>query len=380
MVPFHRPPWCEIPEGLVFIANLKACPDLTLFNGHMQVFANGATRVSLDRLAIWMVERAMKVGAEQTVREVENYIEADCFDANQILLLSGILIEHSFDLGNHIMIVPQQDIPYFPLRNVCSHYLYNFLPVPKIEAAILRACQHPKQHIVQSAAAETRWQPYLLPTEPLTDAHLCLSLATTDASGSQAIATGIVPADHVPILGGVGWSYITHRSSLMVLPSINGIEGQQAFELHRKFRLLPSDTQDRLRIPLQKLNHYAATRDLPVQAAVDLRTALEAFYLDKSVDGELSERVALRTALFADGDFARRKTLRTAMKRVYTLASNAVHTGHFPKKRAATAPQELEEAAQCLRNALLKVISRCQASISWEDLELHGEGNGNRSL
>ena len=187
-------------------------------------------------------------------------------------------------------------IGYLPSPARASRHAFDMLPLPKIGAALFAFFDTEAAH--SQTEAERGFQPFTVATEPLTDAHLCLALASTEAPGTQAIGTGIVPADHVPVLAGTGWSCPTHRGTVRSLPIIE-VEIEQARGLRHEFALLPSATQIRLRVPLQKLNHYAATTDLPVQAAVDLRTALEAFYLDDNVNGELAKRLALRAALFA---------------------------------------------------------------------------------
>jgi hypothetical protein len=98
------------------------------------------------------------------------------------------------------------------------------------------------------------------------------------------------------------------------------------------------------------LNEFFAEWDL-VQAAIDLRTCLEALFLDGNKEGEFRYRLGLRAALFVGKNLEQRKAVGKAIRKAYDAGSEAVHTGKI--KKMDQARNYINEAAAAARTALI---------------------------
>ena len=163
---------------------------------------------------------------------------------------------------------------------------------------------------------------------PFEDARLLLSLATK--RGPQAVATTTVAPDDVPVMGGIAYSLHSYRPLRKLSPPLIEFEANGALQLNNKFLGLSENQKAHLRIPLRKLNEFFAEWDL-VQAAIDLRTCLEALFLDGNKEGEFRYRLGLRAALFVGKNLEQRKAVGKAIRKAYDAGSEAVHTGKIKK-------------------------------------------------
>ena len=105
---------------------------------------------------------------------------------------------------------------------------------------------------------------------------------------------------------------------------------------------------------------------------IELRIALEALYLEDSEGAELSYRLAQRCALRLGRDGAQRRRYRSDIKKVYGLASKAVHRGQANLKRQDE--RLFESTLDLIRQEILNRLNEGQRP-DWDSVEL-GELDG----
>ena len=346
---------------------VEKADQLQPFDEMLQCLGGGGAAVCRTKLADWMIQRAQIVGATQTVRNVESYIQHDSFDAYQIMLLSTPNIEEEADLAENIRLVPIQKIPSERLlKNIGMDQLYTILPAPRPSGALIRKFRHKKEHISQIGESHFQYKPEGF--EVLDDARLCLTLARKQGCAVQAIGLTFVAADEVPILDGLSWQVPPDRNPMIQAPLI-GIEARAAKALHEDFLKLDAKGQAHLRIPMRKLNHCAAERD-PVEAAVDLRVALESLFLTDGGQGELNYRLAHRAAIVTGGDLDQRKDTNSKITKVYSWCSTALHTGQVHSKFDR---RQFNSVRSLVRDVLCQMIKNGIGRPDWKAVELKGE-------
>jgi len=371
--PLQPPTWVETDEGAAFLREIREADTLQLFDGTLQTIGSSATAVDRDQLANWMVERARIVRARQAVEEVDQYIRCDSFEAYQVMLLSGLPVDAEWDLGGEIQLVPPCAVPNQHLQAAWGRSLWNGLPTPELSSALIRPFHQQRVHLSQAQAYTGEGRPphpqeWRVAQQALEDARLCLALVRTYGCGVQAIGSTAVAADDVPILNGFAWSIHSYRTPQSEGALIS-FEARTARSLHEGFLLLGSADQEHLRIPMQKLNECAANLDR-VQAAIDLRIALESLFLYDKVQGEQTYRLALRAAISAGGNIEHRKETRTKTRKAYSLCSAAVHTGRVSSK--LTDGEVLKWARNLVRETLCRMIHDGNGRPDWDAVELTG--------
>lgn len=237
---------------------------------------------------------------------------------------------------------------------------------PKAKGALVRKFRHKKAHNPQIGDSQFPYEPEGL--EALDDARLCLALARKKVCAVQAIGVAIVAADQVPILNGQSWQ-MPHEGHQMIQAPIIGTEARAAKSVHEDFLKLGAESQAHLRIPMRKLNHCAAEHD-PVEAAIDLRVALESLFLNDGGQDGLNYRLALRAAIVTGGDLDQRKDTNSKIKKVYGWCSTALHTGRVASKFDR---RQFDSVCSLVRDVLCQMIKNGMDRPDWKAVELNAD-------
>jgi len=159
-------------------------------------------------------------------------------------------------------------------------------------------------------------------------------------------------------------------SSRLAVLSESDVE--DVLKIHKEFESQSDSTKAKLRVPLERFNQ-ALRRARPIDQFIDLGTALEALLLERA-DTELSHRFALHGAWLVAEPEERLRVFET-LRRIYTLRSQAVHTGKI-KRPGKVIGEELNE-----RQLLDRGFSICRKAIrvilktgfpDWKSLVLGG--------
>ena len=118
-----------------------------------------------------------------------------------------------------------------------------------------------------------------------------------------------------------------HHSVQLSPPQIDGIT-----TLYRGLTEVPTETWNRLRIPIDRWAKSMAA-DNPIDQIIDLGIALESLYVPDS-QGEVNLRFALHAAWHLGKNKTERQELREEFRQIYAARSDVVHTGRLRGNRA----------------------------------------------
>lgn len=346
-----------------FAEDLKQHCELEIFTDTMQVTGTQSSAFGHEPLAMWLMRRAKQVGAKVAYHELTEYAENETFDAYEVAILAGVSVGQPTDIGNGVHIYPAAEVPILSLMQMIEDIKYSSLFLSERPGAFLiKRFAHKRLHI---AGDERNPTPFVFgPAEDLRDAHLCMSVG--GLVGPQIIAYGTQVGDKTPNPGGLGWALPMHRS-VGISKNINQNLLDQIKQIHEAFSVLPEEVKHKLRIPMERINNYAALKD-PVDKAIELGVALEALFLEDNNRSELRYQFSLRAATLLGTDAGSRHEIFDLMKTMYDLRSQAVHNGRIPKKLAEKAPDLMEKVAPLATKAVKYMIE--EQGVDWKALIL----------
>jgi len=304
---------------------LRAEPELRVFDGMMQIIPGGASRIEYHTLTDWLIRRATTVGIDQSLQDLQRYIEATELPLELAVALSGLTPGATCDMGRGILFVPWDSLQdSSQKRSVWERCVMGapwFLPT----GALVRTVAIEKLHLHQDdfpCYAEQHLAP--IDQTELYDALMCMALVAPCAP--HVVGSWVSIPQWAPVYGGG-----------MLLPQLEGIASSQPFppeaahrarDLFEAFCALPANLKARLRLVMQRLNR-AMRRRVTVDASIDLGIALEALYLSDTGDdrGELTFRLKTRAARFLGTTEAERQNIFRLVGDLYGMRSSAVHTG-----------------------------------------------------
>ena len=176
--------------------------------------------------------------------------------------------------------------------------------------------------------------------------------------------------DETAPLGGAGGSgsrpvpyAVTHDFTVTDCELARGV--------HAAFYPLSDIAKNGLRVPMQRLQNALLERRDPVDSAIDLGIALEAFLLSDNTKTEIGYRFALRGARLLATDPKEQGELYDALTSLYTTRSTAVRRGVLPtkpgKRREAWTAEQLAAGYPLAARAIRKVIELGGVE-DWEDV------------
>lgn len=351
------------------VMELKAQPELAFFDGTMQVLAKVSCRMNYEDLARWLVFRALQVGIERALDDLIRYVTEPNFECYHIEALGGIEVDGLVPLGNNITLMPFSSVPDCLQKRGFESPSLGPGPILGPSAALVQTLLKPRVHLSRDKilpALKTEMTE-VASSDQLEDARLCLTLI--GPSGLASFGVWFMVADWVPCLV----SFSGGLASVVELSGerrrLEASEYERAREIHDLFLQLDSDSQARLRVPLQRLN-LAIRRYSIVDSAIDLRIAMEAAFLDDlKNDGELSYRLRIRAARLLETDEQKRRDLYGTFGHIYELCSKAVHTGKVPGKyKGNDVKALLQEGILHTSKAIELAIRR--RGIDWESVTL----------
>ena len=347
------------------VMELKAQPELALFDGKMQVLANNASRVDYEGLASWLVFRALQAGVERALDDLRRYVTESEFECYYIKALGGIEVEGLVPLGNDITLVPFSSVADGFQKRLCEYESLGPGSTPRPSAALVQTLIHPRIHINPDETIPNSLTK-MASSNHLEDARLCLTLV--GPSGPAGFGSWFMAAEWVPCMFGSCSMYAPAVELRGGRRRLENSEYERAREIHELFLHLDSDSQARLRVPLQRLN-LAIRRYSIVDSAIDLRIAMEAAFLDDlKNDGELSYRLRIRAARLLETDEQKRRDLYATFGDIYELCSKAVHTGKVLGNKGRDVNVLLQEGILRTSKAIELAIRR--GGIDWTSVTL----------
>lgn len=310
-------------------------------------------RVSRDAVFAWLVRRSLGADVSTAVDDLRNYIEDCTITAYQVVFVDGLYCGSSDDEADFSEEFRICHLMHAPVHILRRQAFRQGLLDEKLDYIVYKEIKTTRQITKVSEERETELFEALPSLEPIEDRIALLSLVAK--RGFQIARSSIVLGDDVPLsyTGGLLSSGHSRRASVPMGPGIIALHTNQAEDLFQKFSCLNTKRKKRLRVPLRKLNDCLSTYD-EVQKMVDLRTCLEALFLDGTKDGEYRYRLALRAAFYAADKVEDRPSIFKAVRDCYDLGSKAVHSGAV--EITPNHQQSVKLAQNAVRVALIKQI------------------------
>ena len=312
-----------------------ACANLA---GKMLNCGFGAFRqVSLETIRLWMVDYAARRGAQQAVKALKWFLEADKMPATYVVALRYLEVDHAVDLADgRARLVPFAALPDSNAKRAFDPQLpenrtrigqggpaYQLFVAPPVAALVVPTVLEPK---VVSPGEETKVD--------LTDITFI-----DDIVDSMALAGGLAPLvlgswvdidESVPLTGPLfGTDYGTFAQAVgqITFSVVTSFEASDLSRVCDGFLACADDVRHALRVPLKRLNQ-ARHRAYPVDRAIDLGIAFEAIYLHDRVEpGQLSLAFRLRGAWHHGTTAEERRSFFERFRAIYRCRSSAVHDG-----------------------------------------------------
>jgi len=322
-------------------------------NGNMHHAAYRGRCVSREAVFAWLVWRSLSSNVSTAVDNLRNYVENSTITAYQIVFVDGLYCESSDDDAGFSEEIRICHLMHAPVHILRSHAFRHGLLDEGTGYIVYKEIKISRQITKASEESDVKLVETLPSLEPIEDRISLLSLVAK--RGFQIARSSIVLGDDVPLsyAAGLGFAGHSRRAPVPMGPGIIALQTRQAEDLLQKFSRLKTKRQKRLRVPLRKLNDCLSTYDR-VQQMVDLRTCLEALFLDGNKENEYQYRLALRAAFYAADDVQDRPSIFKAVRDCYKLGSEAVHIGAV--EITPSHEQSVKLAQNAVRVALIKQI------------------------
>lgn len=354
-----------------------------VFDDKMFNTGNGASRVSLELLARWLVRQAQISSPELASQKLTNFLASQFTSGQKVLAISGVTVKSLVHITDKIKLIPLDELQASHAKEaICPPYMKpEFAMQLGFAPAIGPGYKPPEAAVV----ADTEISPRSFDEEkhpkvqnflPLYE--FCEFLTLVKSGTPIPVASWCDVSNDTPckqLLGG-GWSGqvidIISRSSIPLTQQ----EWDSYKDLYVKFCALPQNVRDLLRVPIERLNQ-ARRRSQTADKAIDLGVAFEALLLnDKSHKEQIAFTLRLRAALFLGDDYAKRKELINFFSSIYSCRSQAAHTGKLDTKIKVAhrgkveAGKLLQEGDEYCVQAIIKIINLGKFP-DWNELMLN---------
>ena len=132
-------------------------------------------------------------------------------------------------------------------------------------------------------------------------------------------------------IGGSGYGATIPVSGLGDTVQLSPSQMETIKTVYMGLTQLPTETWEKLRIPIDRLAKSMAEED-PIDQMIDLGIALESLYVPES-QVEVSYRLAIHAAWHLGNNKVERRRLLKEFRRIYDARSKAVHTGKLTGKK-----------------------------------------------
>jgi hypothetical protein len=348
------PPWSAIFDQLKALESaLRTDPALKEFDGteHQGIGLRGAP--AYGALAMWLIERTLRTNKAQVFSDLEAYLGTETFPFTLHFALLGIRPSAgSLDLGSGTH-AGSCDFGGFlrPFRGSLGDG--NPWPARDIKMEAYTSGIVPKK---SDEGKQGRNPPTLQAAfDRLTTARYCFGLIRP--TYVPVAVTALEVPENIPCYR--EWQYFKEEPLPLwaakmgeTPPTLSLTEASDVKALFSKYWSNWRQIDNKVRIPIQRLESALAQRSNHVDSAIDLGISLESLLL--ADEAELSFRLSLYGAWLLGVDSATRKTIFDELRMLYTCRSKAVHNGKVDDviKGYAVAdllPRGYEHAARLIR-------------------------------
>ena len=355
------------------VVALRSDPALRLFDGGVLLTGSGGHALQIEMLAEWLVGRALMTSPETAVASLRAFLEGRHPPPLLVVAISGIRVSHSIELPDGFRLIPFAEVP----RSIVSDALRGALRPPPMIFPIPVALPQAAAALVKELAGS----PSLAKEFPSPGADTGLGDAESAANRLVTLATLVGPSPAVAIaswvhvdpsipLGTIGQGWGVFRHEILPAAEIDISNALPEFSrVATQYLSLPQNVRDQLRQPLERLN-LSLRRARPVDSAVELRIAMESLLAnDLDENAPISYTLRLRAAWLSGTSPQSRVQVMSQVGEVYSLCSQATHTGAFGRTLAPRS-SDILSYGQATLAALISIVITRGSIPDWRHLVL----------
>lgn len=329
-----------------------------------------------------LLKRAAEKGVDRVISGLEKVLNTERADLLCITALWGVTVSRRFAISHNVDLMPFSELPESGTKATLERksHMINSIEQGNAPPAALVSTVEIKPLLIaieDDHGGET--PPELLVASDAAQKHAAIANALTmiGPCGPMIAANWSTFCD-MDIDEAVLFQGMTTRSH-EIIPrpfSYSSVPiSPDAAPFIEAYLGLPEPIRGRIDIALSRLNQ-AMRRHTVGDKAVDGAIALESLVTDGGDKGEITFRLALRTALLAGQRADERKYIRHLIRKFYEIRSQVVHSGRGPERvsmpdgKVAT-PEIVDKALQTVAKVLQVVVTRGQIP-DWDALELSG--------
>jgi hypothetical protein len=326
--------------------DVKAIIDLISKDNRYNIFINHCHRLGatssicfnqINEFPNQIIRRAKEVGSEQTVNEIENYLNGTEIQIECGLLLYSIHLDTEFTFLNGVRLIQT--------RSLIDSNLTNFLIKEKIStggfdtALLVIDYVTPKEYYssLASESIKTDWTKIEVKTDlikVLDDTRFILSLGRNPSFGIPVVGSFEIIPDHLQFLNnGVGYgTYPEPRQGIG--PKLIAFEIEKADELLKKFDSLSTNDKERIIIAFKRLNDAKIDSNW-ANKSINLRICIENLFCTEG-ESAIAQTISERAPTYTNFS-------KTRARKVYGFLSSAVHKGIQPEHATITESEIIAE-------------------------------------
>lgn len=316
----------------------------------------------INELMSHLLTIAIVRGSEYAAKNFYECAEKTSVKLQSITLIDGITIENTTEISDGIRLVPIpnnfNDLPPYinilPLEHYTKYFGRTLLIIDELISPVFA---NPGAISPEGTTLPFR-RSNVNPEFPnFTPHEFCeaLSLSTNHVVEDMAWWSYIHPDEAYAVRSTFGSqsydpSRLHHTHSRI---EVDKRVIQEAMSLYSTLKGLDSDISHKLRVPIDRWIRSKKENN-PVDAFINLGTALESLYLESGSTGELTFRLALRAAWLLRNDAQERISLKREFVEIYRLRSKAVHNGILKETEAT--PEFRARAQDLCLESIIKII------------------------
>jgi hypothetical protein len=346
-------------------ALLREEPSLNEFQQHyVRENGSGAGTVDVDSLVSWLAGRALTVGAEASIHELETYAISATFPIRFLVGVRGITLDRTIDLGGGVTLSNGSDDLDF-LRGQAEVRPWTAALSVTVDFPKRSRAFDPAKHATDRTAEASRVDAF----ERLNVARMCVALANNSRVVEVTRASRLLVS--VPEGRGYAGASTQYAPPVSEVP-LDDAQLHRSRSLHVRFVGIPQKLRSRLAVALHRwhacLLHGGVTPDV----FVDIGIGLECVFLSEET-AELKHRLTIRAArLLGGASLQSRLEIAKVVGLLYDARSRAVHRGVLLDKFKGERPRDVYDLAflgdHFLREAILRMTERGRDD--WDELVL----------
>ena len=326
-------------------------PDLALFRDQMVVIPGRATRTTPLQLAVALVRRAQEYSVQDAINGLVRYLDADVLHVHWTVAIEGISVKERHTLGSDLSLVPPSQLSKDQQAHYKNPFGFGSVMDPKPGAILQRGMTIKRAHVSPDDLK-------LAPRENLTPSDLLLCLGLIGPCAPSVSAQWFASVEWWPTAPG-GTEFPPPRWPTGPDRELTASDVALACEYYDRFLKLGLEQQDRLRIPMERLN-IALLRLSEIDKIIDLGIALEALLLSGTGDdhGEPTFKVQVRGAWLMGANSDERAKLTDELRGLYHLRNKAVHSGRLPPNHQQKSTHIwINEGAELVARGIIKILN-----------------------